>query len=396
MININSLKSKITIFFLILTSIYFLINLAITLNYINNEKREDLQILLSHALSESYDYIKKYQDKTNLSFLYDIPHMTSVLEKSGARDIKFFFSAEKYHPKDNEIAVFKQLRNGTYFNLKSNDSVVKKHIIDTAITMIFQHLAYLVIIGILGIYFINKLLLPLGHLAEQSKNYKDGNEFYLNDKNIGIEIEQIKTALNMLVRRFGELRKKDKEIFAAATHELKTPLAIIKARVEKYSENHKYTKDEFIKDIDEDIKRLYLEIKSILYFNIFDFDEKVIFSVREEICGSIEKVDLLLKNYKLDVKILGDDFNLEARKNLFIKMFMSIFENAITYTKTGTTIEVYIENKTIKVKNKQGGKVNLFSSKLGIKILEKLSKELNFTFDIFKDSQDYEVIICFN
>lgn len=77
-------------------------------------------------------------------------------------------------------------------------------------------------------------------------------------------------------------------------------------------------------------------------------------------------------------------------------MFMSIFENAITYTKTGTTIEVYIENKTIKVKNKQGGKVNLFSSKLGIKILEKLSKELNFTFDIFKDSQDYEVIICFN
>ena len=90
MINPKSLTNKITIFFLILTSIYFTFNLILTLIYINNEKRNDLEILLMHALSESYDYVKKNQDKTNLTFLYDVPHMTSVLEKSGARDILFF------------------------------------------------------------------------------------------------------------------------------------------------------------------------------------------------------------------------------------------------------------------------------------------------------------------
>ncbi|RAX54850.1 hypothetical protein CCY99_01470 [Helicobacter sp. 16-1353] len=448
---IKSLKGRITAFFLALISVYFAINLTFLLNHINNEKRDNLEILLSHALSESMDYIKEKQDKTELGFLYNIPHMTSVLKKSGAREIEFFFSDEKYEPKEYEIAVSKRLKNGTYFNLKSDDSEVRKYILEATQALIFQHLGYLVLVGILGVYFINRLLLPLGHLANQCKNYQDGNKFYLNDKNVGSEIKQIEHALNALVSRFDELRKKDNEIFATATHELKTPMAIIKARVEKYSENLKYAKESFISDINEDIKRLYLEVKSILYFNIFDFDEKAVFSVKGEISEAISKVDLLLKNRGLRVEILGDDFMLESRRNLFVKMFMSIFENAIAYAKMGTKIEISIEDsgesgvesvaessldsaesvesrvksgesraesalnssgesldsaesstdssksrKIIRVKNEQGGEVNLFSSKLGIKILEKISKELDFSFEIIKDDKFYEVVIYFN
>ena len=91
MIKSRLLTNKITIFFLILTSIYFLINITLTIIYINDEKRQDLEILLWHSINESYDYVKKYNDKTDLAFLYDIPHMTSVLEKSGAREILFFY-----------------------------------------------------------------------------------------------------------------------------------------------------------------------------------------------------------------------------------------------------------------------------------------------------------------
>ena len=272
MIKSKSLTNKITIFFLILTSIYFIINLILTLIYINNEKQQDLELLLSHALNESYDYVRKYQDKTNLAFLYDIPHMTSVLEASGARDISFFFSNNEYKAKNNEIAVSTQLPNGMYFNLKSSNTELKKYIYKQAIKLVLQHLIYLITIGIFGAYFIQRLLLPLNHLANQCKNYKSGNEFYTNYKNIGEEIKQIESALNMLVHRFEELRIKDKEIFASATHELKTPLAIIKARVEKLQQSDEYKKEDFINDINKDIQRLYLEIQSMLYFNIFDLN----------------------------------------------------------------------------------------------------------------------------
>ena len=75
---------------------------------------------------------------------------------------------------------------------------------------------------------------------------------------------------------------------------------------------------------------------------------------------------------------------------------MSIFENAIAYAEQQSTIQITLDSKIIKIQNTQGGEINLFSSKLGIKILQKLCNELNFTFDIIKDSTNYEVIIYFN
>ncbi|RDU56511.1 sensor histidine kinase KdpD [Helicobacter sp. MIT 99-5507] len=396
MIKSRLLTNKITIFFLMLTSIYFLTNITLAIIYINNEKRQDLEILLWHSINESYDYVKKYNDKTNLDFLYHIPHMTSVIEKIGGREILFFFTKERYKPKKGEIAVSKKLPNGTYFNLKSSDIAVKKHIYETAMQLILQHLIYLIIIGILGIYFIRKLLSPLNYLANQCKNYKSGNEFYTNGKNVGDEIKQIESALNMLIHRFEELRIKDKDLFATATHELKTPLAILKARVEKFQHNQEYKKDAFIDDINEDIKRLYIEIQSVLYFNIFDFDEKTDISVIQSIKDIISKVDLLLKNRELEVEIIGDDFILHTRQNLFLKMLMSIFENAIAYAQSKSTIKISLDSKIIKIQNTQGSNINLFSSKLGIKILGKLCSELNFTFDIIKDRKNYEVVIDFN
>ncbi len=364
--------------------------------YIHNEKREGLEILMSHAINESYDYVKKYQEKTNLFFLYEIPHMTSVLEKSGARNIEFFFTPKEYKPQKNEIVVSKKLPNGYYFNLKSTDNEIKKHIYEAIFKSTMQHLLYLVIFGILGMYFIHKMLLPLSHIAQQCKNYKDGNEFYLNDRFVSSEIEELKRVLNTLVRRFEELRKKDKEIFAEATHELKTPLAIIKARVDSYKENESHSKNKFIDSINEDIKRLYLEIKSMLYFNIFDFDEKEEFSILDEIKQSILKVEILLKARGLEYEINGSDFMLETRKKLFIKMFNSIFENALTYAKENSKIIIELENKTLKVRNIKGSGNNLFSSKLGTKILKKLSIELEFTFNIKDKKDSYEVAIYFN
>lgn len=392
---LDSLKSRITIFFLFLSSVYFIINIIFNIVYINNEKKEDLEILMSHALSESYDYVKKNKEKTNLAFLYDVPHMTSVLRKSGARDITFFFSEKPYKPQSNEIVVYKILSNGIYFNLKSTDSEIKKHIYQTILQSIFWHLVFLVVLGILGVYFIHRMLLPLSHIAEQCKNYKDGNEFYVNGKKPASEIYELMRALNMLVRRFKRLREKDKEIFNLATHELKTPLAISKARLDNYKENPNASKENFIKDMNDDIERLYLEIKSMLYFNIFDFDEKEEFSVLSQLQGCISKAQPLLKSRGLDISINGEDFSLQTRKNLFNKMFMSIFENALAYGKEDSTIQIRLDMGQISIKNERGNVANLFSSKLGIKILERLSNELGFSFEIKKDEEYYEVIVRF-
>ena len=109
-------------------------------------------------------------------------------------------------------------------------------------------------------------------------------------------------------------------------------------------------KENFINDINSDIQRLYLEIQSMLYFNIFDFDEKEDISVLHTIKEAISKVDLLLKSRNLEVKIIGNDFTLQTRQNLFSKMFMSIFENAIAYAEQQSTIQITLDSKIINTK----------------------------------------------
>lgn len=52
-------------------------------------------------------------------------HIWLLLEKSGARDILFFFSKDECKAKNNEIAVSLQLQNKMYFNLKSSDIEIK-------------------------------------------------------------------------------------------------------------------------------------------------------------------------------------------------------------------------------------------------------------------------------
>lgn len=395
MIKLNSLKSKITCFFLLLISIYFIINTTTIILQICKAQTNNLEILLSHALHESFDYIKESGENTNLSFLYSIPHMVSVLEKSGAREIEFFFSKGQYQPKSNEISISKLLHNDIFFNIKSTTDELKKHIFNTAINYIAKHLVYLLIIGVLGVYFINKITIPLGHLAEQCRNYKDGSRFYLNEWSYSEEINQIKNSLNILTERFENLRKKDKEVFIQATHDLKTPLAIIKARVDGIDWD-KYRLTRFKDEIDDDLQRLYLEIKSILYFNIFDYDKLEYLSVKNELEEIVNKCEILLKARNLSAEIVGEDFKLHIRKNLFCKMLISMFENAMIYAKEGTTLSIKIGNHTIEMSNIKGSEINLFSSKLGVKILQKLSCELGFDFEVKNSNDLYLVIINFN
>lgn len=394
MIRVDSIKGRILVFLVVLFIIYFCFSLVVLLVYINKEEHDDLELMLAITLNESYQYVAEKQNETDLNILYNMPYMTAMLINKGARRVEFFFTDTEYRPKANEVAVFRQMENGKYFNIKCSDLEVKKYIVKTATMQLLQHLAYLVVILLLSVFFLSRLLRPLGILASQCRNYKDGDTF--SQHSALLEIKQIESALNILIHRLDELRKKDKEIFALAAHELKTPLAIIKARVERFSSSSKYTKKAFIGDINDDIKRLYLEIKTLLYFNVFDFDEKREFSARNAIDEVVKKVDILLKNRALKVEVKGDDFAVVAQKNLFDKMFIVLLENAIIYAKADSTIEIIMRDSTIIVKNAQGGEVNLFSSKLGNRILEKISSDLDFTFEIRKDSANYEVEIRFN
>ena len=124
MINPKSLTNKITIFFNTNKHLFYIQSNPNT-NLHKQWKKKWPRDSANARIKRKLWLCQKNQDKTNLTFLYDVPHMTSVLEKSGARDILFFFSKDEYKAKNNEIAVSLQLQNKMHFNLKSSDIEIK-------------------------------------------------------------------------------------------------------------------------------------------------------------------------------------------------------------------------------------------------------------------------------
>ena len=74
----------------------------------------------------------------------------------------------------------------------------------------------------------------------------------------------LKHGLEILIANVIALRRKERQMFQAAAHHLKTPLAILKARLDQYATDEQGSKVLFISQANNDIAKLLKYLKEIL------------------------------------------------------------------------------------------------------------------------------------
>ena len=276
--------------------------------------------------------------------------------------------------------------------------LVKQLIIVTVIVLILSFIIS---------YFISKhLSKPIINLNNQAKNIANGNfknEF--NDESNILELNELSNTLNYTKNELAKTEELRRDLMANVSHDLKTPLTMIKAYAEMSIDLHSKNKKKQKEDMEiiiSETNRLTLLVEDILelskmqsnidILNIESFD-------LIELCQDILKKYKLYQeteNYEFVFNYNKDKIYIDADKKKIEQVIYNLINNAINYTgndnkviininenKNKTLVEVIDTGKGINeedleliwdkyYKNKKKHKRNLVGTGLGLSIVKNI------------------------
>lgn len=394
-----SLKFKIALIFAFGLAIAFSINLLIAIKTIHTQKEEDVEKVLTHLLVESNDeYISsELTPSSDLNFLYTIPHNMMILSDSEVNSLRFMISTNPYRTNEKFIVSSIKLANNYYLNAISDHRKIDEVTYKYTQVLIFRYVVSLIVILLIAIVALDFYMKPLEQLAIKTKMWKRENpyDFVLDDASS--EIKEVSSAFDGLVRRLESYRKKEAELFKEAAHELKTPLALMRSRLDVYEASDHYEKEKFIAELGQDIERLTRELKNVLFLESSDFEESSTIDIIHIFKTLERKMNILIQRKGLKLELPIHSFDVVASEKLLFKVLSALLENAITYARENSVVEVGclpVERK-LWIYNKIGTEKYLFSSKIGEKILKRLRNEIGFDYKIDQNKDSFRIELTF-
>lgn len=168
------------------------------------------------------------------------------------------------------------------------------------------------------------------------------------------ELESANHQLEMDVEHFQQLEAERRHFFAAVSHELKTPLTILKGQIENIMlgygdyQNHEKYLPETMKTV-EDIETLVREILSITKMesmNIKDTLQEV--SLSDTIDNAVKTLLPLAQDKDIQIRQnMGTDPFLLVNPALWSKALSNIIGNAVRYSPGGAEVSIFLRDENV-------------------------------------------------
>ena len=306
---------------------------------------------------------------------------------------------------DNEYAFI----NTSIDPIDSTTRILQKQLI--IVTIIVLILSFIIS------YFISKHLSnPIINLNNQAKNIAKGDFSHeFDDKSNILELNELSKTLNYARVELDKTEELRRDLMANVSHDLKTPLTMIKAYAEMCMDLHKKNKEKQKEDINiiiSETDRLTLLVQDILdlskmqsnieKLNIEEFD-------LIKLCQKIlDKYKLYqeTENYKFIFNHNIDTILINADKKKIEQVLYNLINNAINYTGEDNTVTININKEKDKVKveiidtgkgikqedipyiwdryykNKKKHKRNLIGTGLGLSIVKNILEQHKYEYGI--------------
>lgn len=230
-------------------------------------------------------------------------------------------------------------------------SVIPKSSIASA--LLKSHIIYFAFILLLAdfivSYYVSKLLnKPILKITDSARNMASGNyEPDNNDYSI-VELNELRDVLNYARSEINNTDKLRRDLMANVSHDLKTPLTMIKAYAEMTKDltgNNKKKREENLDIIISEADRLNLLVNDILNLSKL---ENNIEQPNYEDYDLITEINEIVKKYQIIKEVENYKFILNTPKKALVnadkkqinQVIYNLINNAINYT--GDNLEVYI------------------------------------------------------
>lgn len=208
--------------------------------------------------------------------------------------------------------------------------------------------ASVVLIGSLTfVFIIKRTLKPLNKLEEKIGRVDIENPDSFSENLVLVEgpteIKELSEKFDDLIQRIYKDYKKQKEFSSNVAHEIRTPIAIMQAQVDVFSEKNTDENNlDFIETMDSNLKRLKNLIDSVLLLskrnklkissvNLDNMIDEILFDLDD----FASKKNIILDYHYSNISIDSDDV-------LIQRLIFNIVENAIKYTEEGGLVDVNV------------------------------------------------------
>lgn len=206
-----------------------------------------------------------------------------------------------------------------------------------------------ILFAILISYFLSKQIIkPILKISEQAKKMGAGSYDIVFEKNGIAEIDELAETLNYVEQDLSKMDELRRDLMANVSHDLKTPLTMIKAYAEmvrdlSYADPKR--REEHLQIIIDEVERLNLLVNDILSLSRMQADADALclgdYNLSKEIRGILKRYEIIKETeaYHFHVK-MPRKCMVHADKNKLNQVIYNLINNAINYT--GDDKNIYI------------------------------------------------------
>lgn len=287
------------------------------------------------------------------------------------------------------------------FNIETNIEETQETIFFISITTVFL---FVLIVG--GLLVLNRRLSksvwkPFRETLDQLKTFSLNNQTKIEFSKTDVsEFDELNQSLTKLIEHNVSVYKTQKEFTENASHELQTPLAILKNKLDILLQNQDLTEKQYqiAEEMNRALSRSSRINKNLLLLAKIDnkqFDSKT-FHLNEVLNQSLEILQEHFEQKNISVNTeISDNVKVNGNIGLTEVLINNLIINAIRHTSINGSISIKLNNSVFEVSNSGTEKLNsdlLFKrfsrfskdnngSGLGLAIVQEICKSQNWTID---------------
>lgn len=380
------------------------------------------KVLRSHKADfyQSLQYLKTDED---LRFYHLMNKEFTLSPVSQIPKNDTLFTENFYDSSEARLVPHRVYLTSVWLNGKTYTLQVKESLVSTQglISTIMGVQAIMLILLISGLVFINRALShkvwdPFYTILERLKKYKiDRDQGLTLPYSSTVEFRDLSDAINLLVQHSHESFLNQKEFTENASHELQTPLAISRTKLELLAQTKELTKEQadLVGDLLNAVDRLSRLTKNLLLLSKIEnrqFFEVDVVDLKPIILKSFEIYSHQIQDKKIEIQLSVDsDSTLTGNPILLDILIGNLVSNAVRHGASNGQINISYSNKILTITNSgnplsQSHKIfqrfhresrTTQGSGLGLSLVKKICDVSNYQIDYgYKDGKHF-FKICF-